>query len=203
MVFAARLRRSTGDGPVPAPPLSRGCGSRPRTLRTSRVRRPPSARREGCGATGRRLRPAVTDSGAASRSVPSRTPTPAAAAGLCRCGAGTRCPADTTGPAPAAGPATSLARAAAAARSMPTSRRPRSTAEYSHATNGRIDLPVTPDQRISTRSCYEFLAWRLTYIPSPPGEGGDPFDNWRFHHPDPFSHPGRPVPRTLPGGDDK
>lgn len=43
------FRRSTGDGPVSAPPLSRGCGSRPRTRGTSRVRRPHSARRAGCG----------------------------------------------------------------------------------------------------------------------------------------------------------
>ncbi|MFH9405130.1 hypothetical protein ACH4JS_36005 [Streptomyces sp. NPDC017638] len=56
---------------------------------------------------------------------------------------------------PVAAPVTSPARAAAAARPAPTSCRPRSTAECSHSTNGRIDLPVTPDQHTTTRSCYE------------------------------------------------
>ena len=127
------FRRSTGDGPVSAPPFSRGCGSRPRTHGTSRVRRPRSARRAGPGAAGRRPLPSATAPGAASRSARSRTPAPAAAvARLCRCRARTGCPADTAGPTPAAAPEPSPARAAAAARSAPTSHRPRSTAEYSH-----------------------------------------------------------------------
>lgn len=133
VVFAARLPSVVGDGPVSAPPFFGGCGSRPRTRGTSRVRRPRSARRAGCGVVGRRPQPAATAPGAASRSVRNRIPAPAAGVGrLCRCAGRTGCPADTAGPPPAAGPATSPARAAAAARSAPTSRRPRSTAECSH-----------------------------------------------------------------------
>lgn len=42
---------STGDGPVSAPPFSRGCGSRPRRRVASRARRPRSIpRATGCAA---------------------------------------------------------------------------------------------------------------------------------------------------------
>lgn len=127
------LRRSTGDGPVAAPPFSRGRGSRPHTRGTSRVRQPRSASRAECGAVDRRPLPAASDPDAANRSARSRTPAPAAAAAR-RCpGTGrTRCPAGTTGPRPASALATARARAVAAARSLPTGRHPRSTAESSH-----------------------------------------------------------------------
>ncbi len=127
------LRRSTGDGPVSAPPFSPGRGSRPGRPATSRACRPRSARRAGVGAAGRRLLPSATGPVGASTSAPSRSPAPGAGvARLCRCGGRTGCPADRAGPAPAAAQATVPARAAGAARSALTSRRPRSTAEYSH-----------------------------------------------------------------------
>lgn len=44
VVFAARFRRSTGGGPVAAPPFSCECGSRPRMRGSSRVRRPRASR---------------------------------------------------------------------------------------------------------------------------------------------------------------
>ena len=150
------FRRSTGDGPVSAPPFSRGCGSRPRTPATSRVRRPRSARRAESGAAGRRPRPAATAPGGASRSARSRTPAPAAGvARRCRCRGRTGCPADTAGPPPAVAPATAPARAAVTARSAPTIvvHDPRPSTHT--LTNGRIITPVTPDQDTSTRSCYE------------------------------------------------
>jgi len=127
------FRRSTGDGPVSAPPFSPGCGSRPRTPVTSRVRRPRSFPRAGLGAVGRRLLPSATGPGDASRSGRSRTPAPrAGVARLCRCGERTGRLGGTAGPTPAAALVTAQATAAAMARSAPTSRRPRSTAEYSH-----------------------------------------------------------------------
>jgi hypothetical protein len=133
VMFAARLPPFDRRRTVSAPPFSRGCGSRPRTLWTSRVRWPRSARRAGCGAVGRRPQPAGTAPGAANRSVRSRTPAPAAGfAGLCCCAGRTGCGAATAGPPPAVGTATSPARATAAARSAPTSRRPRSMAGCSH-----------------------------------------------------------------------
>jgi len=117
----------------------RGRGSRPRTRGSSRVRRPRSAPRAGCRATCRRRLPAAGGPGAASRSAPSRTPAPGAGAAKRRPGAGhTECPADTAGPPPASAPETARAKAAATARSVPTSRRPRSTAESSHPP-GRSD----------------------------------------------------------------
>lgn len=126
-------RQATGDGPVSAPPFSPGCGSRPRMPATSRVRRPRSARRAGPGAAGRRLLPSATGPVGASTSDPSRIPAPGAGvAMLCRCRGRTGCPADRAGPAPAEGLETVPAKAAGASRSAPTSRRPRSTAEYSH-----------------------------------------------------------------------
>ena len=127
------FRRSTGDGPVSAPPFSPGCGSRPRRPWTSRAGLPRSARRGESGAVGRRPLPAANAPVFASRSV--RTRTPAQAAGVarrCCCRARTGCPADTAGQLPVEALVTSSARAAAAAQSVPTSRRPRSTAEYSH-----------------------------------------------------------------------
>lgn len=127
------FRRSTGDGPVASPLFWRGRGSRPRTRGSSRVRRPRSAPRAGCGATCRRRLSAASGPGAASRSAPSRTPVPGAGAAKRRPGAGhTECPADTAGPPSASAPETARAKAAATARSAPTSRRPRSTAESSH-----------------------------------------------------------------------
>lgn len=133
MLLAARLPPVDRRRPVSAPPFSRGCVSRPRRPWTSRGGRPRSARRAGSGAAGRRPQPVATAPSAASRSVPSRTPAPAAGvARRCRCRARTGCLAGTAGRAPAAAPVTSPARAAAAARSMPTSRRSRSTDEYSH-----------------------------------------------------------------------
>ncbi len=127
------FRRSTGDGPVSAPPFSRGCGNRPRRPVTSRVRRPRSALRAGPGAAGRRPPPPATGPDGASTSDPSRTPAPAVgAATLCRCRGRTGCPGDRAGPAPVSARATAPAKAAGAAQSAPTSRRPRSTAEYSH-----------------------------------------------------------------------
>ena len=123
------FRRSTGDGPVAAPPVSRGRGSRPRRCGSSRVRRPCSARRAGRGAVTRRRRPSANGPGVTSRSVRSRTPDPGVGVAK-RCpGAGrTRCPAGTVGRPPALAPAPARARAGAA---------------------------VTPDQGTSTRSCYE------------------------------------------------
>lgn len=153
------LRRSTGDGPVAAPSFSRGRGSRPRTRATSRVRRPRSVRRAGGGAAVRRLRPSASGSGASSTSVRSRTPVPGAGvARRCPDAGRTECPAGIAGRPPASAPVTARARAAAAVRSVPTSRRPRSTAEASHDVNGRIITSVTLDQGASTRSCYELLA---------------------------------------------
>ncbi len=133
VVFAAGLapvdRRRAGVGT----PFSPGCGSRPRRPGTSRVRRPRSARRAGQGAAGRRRRPAATVPDAASTSDPSRSPAPpAGVAGPCRCRGRTGCPGGRAGPAPASAPATAPANAAGEARSAPASRRPRSTAEYSH-----------------------------------------------------------------------
>lgn len=150
------FRRSTGDGPVSGPPFSRGCGSRPRTHVTSRVRRPRSAPRAGLGAAGRRPLPSATGPDAASKSAPIRTPAPSAGvARLCRCRGRTECPAGRAGPTPAAARATAPATAAATVRSEPTTHRPRSTVEYPHLTNGRIITPVTAYQAVSARSCYE------------------------------------------------
>lgn len=59
------FRRSTGDGPVAAPPFSRGRGSRLRTRGTSRVRRLRAARRAGCDAVARRRRPSAIGPGGA------------------------------------------------------------------------------------------------------------------------------------------
>lgn len=56
---------------------------------------------------------------------------------------------------PVAALVTLSARAAVAARSVPTSRRPRSTANTHPTTNGRIVTLVTADQSISSRSWYE------------------------------------------------
>lgn len=162
------LRRSTGDGPVSAPPFfSPGCGSRPRMNATGRARRPRSARRAGPGAAGRRLLPSATGPVGASTSAPSRSPASAAGvARLCRCRGRTECPADRAGPTPAEALETGPATAAATARSAPTSRRPRSTAESSHRherpsphtiTNGRVLTPVTANQHTSTRSCTSSL----------------------------------------------
>lgn len=150
------FRRSTGDGPVSAPPFSRGRGNHPRTHVTSRVRRPRSTRRAGPCAAGRKPPPSAIGPGDASTSGPTRTPAPEAGiARLCRCTGRTERPADRTGPTPAAARATAPATAAATARSTPTTHRPRSTVEYPHLTNGRIVTPVTPHQPTSTRSCYE------------------------------------------------
>lgn len=127
------FRRSTGDGPVSAPPFSRGCVNRPHTHVTSRVRQPRSARRAGPGATGRRLLPPATAPVGASTSAPSRTPAPAAGvARLCRCTGRTGCPGGRAGPAPASAPETAPATAAATARPEPTTHRPRSTVGYPH-----------------------------------------------------------------------
>lgn len=132
VMFAARLppvdRRRNGV----RPPSSRLW--EPSTQAgTSRVRRPSSVQRAGRDAADRRLRPATSGPGDASRSTRSRTPAPGAVvARLCRCGARTGCPADTAGRPRVAAPAPSAAKAATAARLVPTIRRPRSTAEYSH-----------------------------------------------------------------------
>ena len=126
------FRRSTGDGPVSEPPFSRGCESRPHMPSTSRGGRPRSVRPAGSGVAGRRPLPAANVPGVASRSARGRTPAPAAGvARLCRCRGRTGCPASSVGQPPAVAAVTSRARVAAAARSVPTSRRPRSTAEYS------------------------------------------------------------------------
>ncbi len=127
------FRRSTGDGPVSAPPFSRGCGTHPRRPWTSRAGRPRSAQQAGPGAVGRRRPPAATGRAVASRSARSRIPAPApGVARRCRCRGRTGCPADTAGPPTAEAPETAPAKPAAAARSMPTSHHPRPTAEYSH-----------------------------------------------------------------------
>lgn len=127
------FRRSTGDGPVSTPPFSRGCGNRPHTHVTSRVRRPRSALRAGPGATGRSPLPSATGPAGASRSVPSRTRAPGAGvARLCRCRGRTGCPGGRADPTPASAPATAPARAAATARPEPTTHRPRSTVGYPH-----------------------------------------------------------------------
>ena len=87
------FRRSTGDGPMSAPPFSRERGNHPRTPVTSRVHRPRSASRAGPGGAGRRRRPSATGPDAANRSVRSRTPAPrAGVARLCRCRGRTGCP---------------------------------------------------------------------------------------------------------------
>ncbi len=127
------FRRSTGDGPVSAPPFSRGCENHPRKPATSRARRPRSALRAGPDAAGRRPLPSATGPGGASTSVPSRTPVPGAeVARLCRCRGRTGCPGDRAGPTPAEAPVTAPATEATTARSAPTTHRPRSTVEYSH-----------------------------------------------------------------------
>ncbi|MGC0343110.1 hypothetical protein RKD20_008144 [Streptomyces sp. SLBN-8D4] len=96
------LRRSTGDGPVAAPPFSREPGSRPRMRDSSRVRWLRSARRAARGAVTRRRRPSAIGPVAASRSVRSRNPAPGSGvARPCTGGRRTGCPAGIAGPPPA------------------------------------------------------------------------------------------------------
>lgn len=169
VVFAARLapvdRRRAGRG---SPPFSRGRGSRRHTRGTSRARRPRSALRAGCGATDRRFPTVASGPGVDSRSVRSRTPAPGAGVAR-RCpGAGrTGCPAGTTGRPPASALETARARAAATVRSLPTSRRPRSTAESSQPPNDQIVTTDTPDQDTSARSCYELIVRGDLLVPAP------------------------------------
>ncbi len=123
------FRRSTGDGPVPAPPFRPGRGNRRRMLWTSPARRPRAAWRAGRGAVGQRLRPAASARSAASRSGQSRTPAQGGeVARRCRCTGRRGCPAGTAGPARTVDREPSRVTAAGAVRSAPTGHRPRPTA---------------------------------------------------------------------------
>lgn len=150
------FRRSTGDGPVAASPFSRGCGSHPHTRGTSRVRRPRSASRAGCGATARKPSPVASDPAAASRSVRSRTPTPEAEVAR-------RCPgARRTGclQAQAAGHRLRPRRPLGPGRQQRLDQLPQVVihdprpSRHTHP-NGQIVTTVTPNQGHSARSCYE------------------------------------------------
>ncbi len=157
------FRRSTGDGPVSAPPLpfSRGCGTHPRRPWTSRAGRPRSAQQAGPGAVGRRRPPVATVE-------PSPAGLPGAESQLRR----QELPGDVV-----------VEDVQDALQTQPVRQRPRprrllrpsrqqrldqcpqviihDPRPSTHTLpNGRIVTPVTAYQDISPRSCYELYGYR-------------------------------------------
>lgn len=122
-------------------------GHHRRPLLPARPGRRPARQAAAAQGAGRRPLPAATAPGAASMSVRSRTPAPAAGvARLCRCRGGRGRRGDRAGLPSAVVPAAARARAAATLNQRPQVIVHGSRPSAHIITNGRIARPVTPDQ---------------------------------------------------------